>query len=306
MQVLISGGSGLIGQAVTKELVRNGHGIVILSRNPANVADQPDGVRVIGWDAQTTGGWGQVMNEVDAVVHLAGVSLSGSNPFNMRWTAKKKKAIRDSRLQTGAALLHAIREAKTPPKVFIQSSAIGYYGARGGEIVREGSSKGIGFLAELSEEWEDSTREVEALGLRRVVIRTGLVLDGEDGAFPFFKLQYALFAGGRIGSGKQYYSWIHIDDMGKAIRFLIENDAAEGVVNLTAPNPETNRDFGKILGKVMGRPSWMVVPAFLLKLVLGEASSVVLTGQNVIPDKLLKLGYSFEYTELEPALRDIL
>jgi hypothetical protein len=298
MKVLIPGGSGLIGNALTKSLLADGHELVILSRSAqAKVAA---GARLVKWDAKTPAGWSDELNGADAVVNLAGATL------DHRWTNSYKKTAWESRENAGHAIAAAVEQVEQKPRVLIQSSAVGYYGPRDDAPVTEDTPPGDDFLASICVAWEESSKAVEEQGVRRVVIRSGIVLSMEGGALPKLVLPMKLFAGGPIGSGKQVMSWIHIDDEVKAIRTLIEDESASGAFNLTAPNPLTNRDFIKTLGKVMKRPALMPAPGFALKIMLGEMSTVVLDGQRVLPEHLQKIGYQFEFSELQSALVDIL
>jgi uncharacterized protein (TIGR01777 family) len=305
MNVMIAGGSGLIGRALTKELLEHGHQVWILSRKPDLVNGLQDSVKVIGWDGKTTQGWGQVVNKVDVIVNLAGSPLNGNGPLDIWLTKKRRELLLKSRLDSTRALLNGVREASEKPSKFIQASAVGIYGPRGDELIDESNQPGTDFLADVQVQSERASEEASKLGMRRIVIRTGLVLDKDEGAFQYFKLQFSLFAGGRMGSGEQYYSWIHIQDEAAAIRFLLENENAEDVYNLTAPNPVRNYEFSKTLGDVMGRPSLFIIPGFLLRLVLGEISAVVLDGQRVLPKRLEELGYKFQYESIRDALADV-
>lgn len=306
MPVLITGGTGLIGKALVKELLDHGHEAIILSRNPARYEGNLPEVQFAQWDAKTTQGWGHLVNEVDAIVNLAGENLAGTSFFPTRWTLERKKRILQSRLQAGEAIRAAIEKAEQKPKVVIQSSAIGYYGVRGDEIVTESAQPGDDFVAQNSVAWEASTQAVDAQGVRQVVIRTGIVLDKNDGALMRLLLPYRLFVGGPFGNGRQWYSWIHLADEVAAIRFLLENDQAQGAYNLTAPNPLTNAKFGKALGRVMKRPSLVPVPGFVFRLLFGEVATVVLDGQRVLPQRLIDLGFEFKYPEVADALQEIL
>ena len=306
MNVLIAGGSGLVGQALTRELIQHGHSVFVLSRSPEKVDPTDKGFAIIGWDAKSTHGWGDVINQMDAVVNLAGSPLDGDNPFDIWLTEKRKKSIITSREDTTKALIQAIQEAEEKPDVYVQASAVGYYGFSEDEIIDEAAPSGDDFFSQVQQHHEKNTEILESMGIRRVLIRTGLVLDKDEGSLQYFLLQFRLFAGGRLGSGEQYYSWIHIKDEAAAIRKLLEDDRAEGPFNLTAPNPVKNKEFAKILGNVMNKPAFFVVPTFLLKLVLGEVAAIVLKGQRVVPKKLQDLGYKFQYPELEGALRDVL
>ncbi len=306
MRVLITGGTGLIGRELVQELIENSHQPIVLSRSPKLHPDFPDGVRVHPWDARTTEGWGHLIEEVDAVVNLAGENLAGTNFFPSRWTAERKQRILDSRLYAGQALVKAIEAAEHKPKVLIQSSAIGYYGSQGDQQITEAEGAGDDFVAVTSVRWEASTAPVEAFGVRRVVIRTGIALNAEEGALWRILLPYRLFVGGPFGSGRQWYSWIHEADVAGAIRALIENDQAKGAYNLTAPKPLTNRDFGKALGRVMRRPSLVLLPGFVMRALFGEVATVVLEGQRVLPKGLEDLGYEFRFPTAEAAFKDLL
>lgn len=306
MRVIIAGGSGLIGRELTADLAQHGYEVIILSRNPERVTSIPDGAQAASWDGRTAQGWGHLVNGADAIVNLAGENLAGESFFPARLTTERKQRIRDSRILSGEAILEAIQAAEKKPEVLVQASAIGYYGFRGDEIVDEDSSPGDDFFAEWKD-WEKVTEPVEELGVRRVVIRTGVVLSTEKGsALTRLMLPFKLFAGGPFGNGRQYISWIHIADEAGAIRFLIENKGARGVYNLTAPNPVTNAQFGKTLGKVMKRPYYLPVPGFALRIAFGEVTAVVLEGQRVVPNRLLKAGFEYQFPELEPALHDTL
>jgi uncharacterized protein (TIGR01777 family) len=305
MHILITGGSGLIGRTLTKGLLQDGHEVTILTRDTGR-AVVPQGTHVQQWDARTPAGWGQLVEAVDAIVNLAGENLAGGGILPRRWTAGHKRLIRDSRIQAGQAIAEAIRHASKLPNVLIQASGIGYYGPHGSEFMTEYSPSGHDFLARLTVEWEATTTEVEQLGVRRAIIRTGVVLSAEGGALPRLTLPYRLFVGGPMGSGRQYISWIHIVDEIGAIRFLIENEQATGAFNLTAPNPLPNAEFGKIIGHVLTRPSLLPVPGFAMRTLFGEVSTLVLDGQRARPKRLLEAGYTFRFPEAEQALRDLL
>jgi uncharacterized protein (TIGR01777 family) len=236
-----------------------------------------------------------------AVVHLAGENIAAG-----RWTDARKRRIRESRVKSSRAVAEAIEEAADKPRVLLQGSAVGYYGPRGDEVVSEEEPPGEDFLARVCVEWEASTAGVESLGVRRAVLRTGVVLSTEGGALPKMLLPFRLFAGGPVGSGRQCFPWIHIADEVGAIRFLLENDRASGPFNLTAPEPITNRQFSRVLGEVLHRPSLLPAPAFALRLALGEMADMLLNGQRAVPSQLQELGYTFRFPEAEAALRDLL
>jgi uncharacterized protein (TIGR01777 family) len=305
MKVIITGGTGLIGRGLTASLAADGHEVIVLSRSPERVKGLPNSARVVGWEARSAQGWGELADGADAIVNFAGASLKGEGFLPSRWTAKRKRVILESRVNAGAAVVEAVRAAKRKPGVVIQASAIGYYGPRGDEVVAEGEKPGDDFPARVCIEWEAATQPVEGMGVRRCVARTGLVLTNEGGAFPLLKLPFYFFAGGPFGNGQQYYAWIHFADEIRALRFLIENKKAKGAFNLTAPDPVRNRDFAQALGQAMRRPSWLPVPGLAMKLALGEVSTVVLDGQQAVPEALQAAGFEFKYPELGGALKDL-
>jgi len=300
MHILISGGSGFIGSALTDSLLADGHQVLILTRNPQK-AIVNGGAKSIGWEDLGDPKGGDLLSQVEAVVNLAGESI-GAGP----WTKKRKEQILSSRLVAGKQLTEAIRKTSRRPKVFIQASAAGYYGAGHAEPVTETAPAGSDFLAEVCKAWEASTRSVEGLGVRRAVIRTGVVLSKDEGPLPRMLLPFHLFVGGPLGSGKQGFPWIHPADEVAAIRFLIENEKAGGVVNLCSPKPLSNADFGRIIARVLKRPYWLPAPAFALRLLLGEMSTLVLDGQFMIPARLRELGFRFRFENAESALEDLL
>jgi uncharacterized protein (TIGR01777 family) len=304
MHVLITGGTGLIGTALANALLADGHRVTILTRQQK--PSLSEGAVAQLWDAKTPKDWGHLVNEVDAIVNLAGENLAGQGPLPVRWTESRKEVIRQSRIGAGLALAQAIDGATKPPAVLVQASGIGYYGTSDNEPIDEEAPAGTDFLATLAVDWEASTRSVEDKGVRRVIIRTGAVLSIGGGALPKLLLPYQMFVGGPVGSGRQFLPWIHIDDEVNAIRFLIDQSTAQGAFNLCAPSPVTNREFGNTLGRVMNRPSLLPVPAFVLRALLGEVADVVLEGQRGLPKRLQSLGYDFRFAELEPALRDLL
>jgi uncharacterized protein len=256
---------------------------------------------MVAWDAKTTEGWAGVVEDSDAVVHLA-----ASNLAEGRWSEARKREILNSRVLSGEALVAAISEAKKRPKVFVQASAVGYYGPREDQEIDESAGPGSNFLAQVAFEWETSSAPVERLGVRRTVARTGIVLSTQGGALPRILLPFKFFAGGKIGSGDQWWPWIHIADEVRALRLLIDQADAAGPFNLTAPNPVTNKEFAHAVGSVMGRPSMFPVPGPVLGMAFGEMSTVLLDGQRAIPRRLQELGFAFEFPTLEGALKDLL
>lgn len=306
MRIIITGGTGLIGRALAENLARDGHDVFVLSRSLQKGKDLPSAVQFAQWDGRTAAGWGHLADGAGAIINLAGASIGGDGFFPARWTARRKRLILDSRLNAARAVFDAIQAASAKPDVVIQASAIGYYGPRGDEEITEDVEPGDDFGAHVCVAWENSLADVEDLGVRYAVIRTGLVLSGHGGVLTRLALPFRFYAGGPLGSGRQWMSWIHIADEVWAIRLLLKNRSASGVFNLTAPRPVTNAEFSRALGSVMGRPSSLSVPEHVLRLALGEASTLVLEGQRVLPQRLLDLGFAFVFPSLEPALRDLL
>ena len=274
-----------------------------LSRNPKRGSESlPDQVKIVNWDARTAEGWTDFADGAYAIINLAGENIGSG-----RWTERKKRRILESRLNAGGAVVEAVEKAGDKPKVVIQASGIGYYGNSGDEILEEMSLPGWGFLSDVAGKWEPSTKGVQSAGVRHVIIRTGVVLGADGGFLSRVILPFRLFVGGRLGSGHQWIPWIHIDDEVGAIVFLMEEEKSQGVFNLTAPNPLTSKDFFSLLGKVLRRPSWLPVPGFALRLLLGEmAKELILSGQRAMPKRLLDSGYEFLYPHAESALGQIL
>ncbi|HQF61648.1 MAG TPA: TIGR01777 family oxidoreductase [Anaerolineaceae bacterium] len=300
MKVIITGGTGLIGRALGQSLVARGHQVWALTRSPQS-AHLPSGIEPVGWDGETPRGWQPLVEQADAVINLAGENLGAG-----RWSLERKARILNSRLNAGRAVVQALQAATHRPHTLIQASAVGYYGPGDNTLLTESSPAGQDYLAQVAVAWEKSTAEAETLGLRRVVVRTGIVLDAHEGALPRLVLPFRFMAGGPLGSGRQYLPWIHLVDEVNAIQFLLENPSANGPYNLAAPQPLSQSDFGRVLGRVLRRPYWLPAPAFALHLALGEMSTLVLDGQRAVPSRLLELGYSFAYPDLEPALNHIL
>lgn len=299
MRFLIAGGSGMIGTALTRRLLAEGHTVTILSRNPA-VHSAPAGATLVQWDGKSAAGWGHLLNETDAVVNLAGVNLGGAV-----WTKKRRKQLISSRLNSGKAIVEAFQLAERKPEVLLQASASGYYRPSGDVILEESSAPGTDFQGDLVQRWEESTKAVESLGVRRVVTRSAPVLTRGGLILTMFLLPFRMFVGGPIGSGRQYLSWIHIHDEVEGLLFLLTNNSFSGAYNLMSPQPVTNAEFGHAIGRVLKRPYWFPVPAFALKLVLGEMSSVVLDSWRGVPTRLSAAGFKFKFADPEAALRDL-
>jgi uncharacterized protein (TIGR01777 family) len=307
MRIVITGGTGLIGRALSANLLSDGHEVIVLSRSPERASPLPDGVRVVRWDARTAEGWGHLVDGAEGIVNLAGQSLAGEGFFPTRWTDERRRVIRESRLNSSRAVVEAVAQAVQKPRVVVQSSTVGYYGFHGDEVLTEEAEPGDDWAARFTAEgWEPPTVPVEEMGVRQVVVRSGLVLSIEDGALPRLLLPFRLFVGGPMGRGNQWYSWIHVRDHARALRFLIETEGLRGAFNLTSPNPATNSELAKIIGRVMRRPSLIPVPGFAMRLAFGEVAVVVLKGQRVVPHRLLDLGFGFRFPTAEAALRDLL
>lgn len=292
MKILIAGGSGFVGRALIRELESTGHEAAIITRNRGK-STAPG----VPWD---TAELIRAVSEYDAVVNLAGEPIIGK-----RWNEKQKQRLWDSRIGSTKKLVDAMKEAKTRPKVFISASAEGYYGPHGDEVLDEADSGGNDFLACLCKKWEEEALHAKSIGIRTVIVRLGVVLGMGGGALSKMVPQFKLGLGGPLGHGRQYLSWIHISDLARLFHFLLEREGLEGAFNGTAPNPATNRQFAKTLGRVLGRPALFPVPGFVLKLILGEAADAILTGQRVIPKRTLEAGFEFRFSNLEEALMDL-
>lgn len=302
-RVLITGGTGFLGSALAKQMAQSGYEVVLLSRNPARVRQLEQGIHMERWDGRSAGGWGSLVNANTAIVNLAGESI-GVPPFP--WTAAKKQRILQSRIDAGRAIVEAVRLAPQKPGVVIQSSGVNYYGLHGDELLTEEAHPGTDFLSRVAIEWEAATASVESYGVRRAVVRTSLVLSRYGGVLPYMALPFRLFVGGPLGSGKQYISWIHWADEIGAIQFLIENPAAKGAFNLTAPNPVTNAEFGRAVAHALKRPYYFPTPGFAMRLAFGEmAELLLLGGLKAMPQHLNQLGYTFKFTDLQAALLDV-
>ena len=297
MRVFLTGATGLIGRALASSLASDGHEVVALSRSGAP-AGLPAGTRTVTGDPAVPGPWQEELSRCDACVNLAGEPVAGG-----RWTEERRKRIRDSRVLATRNVASVL--AAGGPAVLVSGSAIGYYGPRGDEVIDETFPAGNDFLGHVAQEWEEATRPA-AKRARVVLIRTGIVLSPEGGALPKLVLPFKMLAGGPIGDGGFWQSWIHVADQVGILRLALENPAAQGPVNATAPDPVRNRDLARALGRVLRRPSLLVAPAFAVRAVLGEMAEVVLASQRVLPRQALALGYRFRWPSLEPALRDLL
>lgn len=301
MRILITGGTGLIGRPLSALLANAGHNVTVLSRNPIEAKPMPEGVSLHRWDLENLDGWGHLVDGADAIINLAGAGIGDG-----RWSKARKTAIRESRLNAGHILVEAVEAASIKPKVVIQSSAIGYYGSfDDGSIVVEDQGPGDDFVAKVCFDWEITTAPISRMGIRRPIIRTGVVLSNDGGALQRMKLPYKFFMGGKLGDGSQWMSWIHMVDEVRAIQFLLEHDTADGPFNLTAPNPVTNSQLSNALGDAMGRPAKIPAPSFAIRGAFGEMADIVLKGQRVLPHNLQALGFEFEYPNIRAALQEL-
>lgn len=294
MKILITGASGMIGKALQTELRNGGHELLLATRSEPNSPEQ------VQWSIDDGFSDLAKLDGIDAVVHLAGENIAG-----LRWTEEKKKAIRDSRVKGTRNLVNALAELSVKPKVFVSASAIGFYGDRADEELTETSSSGSTFLAEVCREWEAESRRAEDLGIRTVLLRTGIVLSKDGGALGTMLLPFKMGVGGVIGSGKQWMSWISLDDHIAAIKYALENDNVRGAVNSTSPNPVTNEEFTATLGEVLYRPTFIPLPEFAVSMLLGEmGDALLLASTKVLPKRLDDAGFEFKFPHLKEAIED--
>ena len=299
MKIAITGASGFIGSRLIDHLWKQRHHLILLSRNPpreSNVTQH----EWVSWVPGASGEWEQAIDGVDGVINLAGEPIAAK-----RWSDVQKEKIRFSRVETTKALVNAIAKTEKKPKFLISSSAVGYYGAHGDEIVTEETAPGNDYLARLCVDWEKEARKAESHGIRVTLVRTGIVLDKGQGALAKMVVPFKCFVGGPLGSGDQWMPWIHIEDQIRLLVFLIEHQNARGPFNATAPNPVTMTEFCKTLGAVLNRPSWATVPGGILTLLIGEIAEMLLNGQRAVPQATEKLGYEFKYSNLLPALESL-
>ncbi len=297
MKITISGASGLIGRRLVKSLTGSGHTLQVLSRHAGT--NMPGGIKVFPWDPAKGEPPADSLRDVDAVIHLAG------EPVAQRWTDDAKRRIRESRVAGTHNLVQAMSKLRQAPATLICGSAIGYYGSRGDEILPESAPPGSGYLPEICVAWEKEAIEAEALGTRVVGMRIGVVLDPRGGALAKMLPPFKMGVGGKLGSGKQWMSWIHLDDLVSLFAFALENPL-RGAVNGVAPYPVTNADFTRSLAAAVHRPAIFPVPPFALKLLFGEMSDVLLASQRVQPKQAESANYRYRFPQLEPALADLL
>ncbi|HWF37909.1 MAG TPA: TIGR01777 family oxidoreductase [Candidatus Acidoferrales bacterium] len=297
MKIIVSGASGLIGTALTRELRAERHDVRHLVRSGSSLA--PHEIR---WDPPSARVNVPALEGADAVVHLSGASISDG-----RWTEARKQVLRSSRIDSTRVLVDSLMRLQRPPKVFVCASAIGYYGNRGDEILTESSGPGRDFLSLLARDWEAEANRAAQAGIRTPILRFGVILSAEGGALPEMIRPFKFGVGGRIGSGRQWISWIALEDVIRIIQLAIADAAVHGPVNVVAPEPVRNAEFARMIGKVLHRPALLPAPKFALRLALGEmADALLLTSQRVIPEQLLKANFGFRYEDLESALHAIL
>jgi hypothetical protein len=306
MKVFITGGTGLIGQRLVAALVKRGDDVTVLSRRPQSQSVVTlDRLHTVQGDPTEAGAWLEHLQKADAVVHLAGENVSGK-----RWNARVKEAIRESRVKSTALLAghlaQAPRTATGAAKVFVSGSAVGYYGANTGDVkLTESSPAGSDFLAQVAVAWEAAAELARQAGVRVVHPRTGIVLDPAGGALPKLALPFQVFVGGPVGNGKQYMNWIHHEDMTGLLLHALDTPSLNGPMNAVAPGAVPNREFSRVLARVLGRWSWLPVPVFALRVLLGEMTEVLAGGTNATPNVAQASGYTFKFPTLEPALRQI-
>jgi uncharacterized protein len=297
MKIIVTGGSGFIGKGLCPRLVREGHEVVVLTRTLATGPNA--GVRSVVWDAATGGAWEREVDGADAVVNFAGESLDAH-----RWSPRQKNRLLRSRVDATMAIVNAIRKARKKPAVFISASGVGYYGPVDHGDLKEDSPRGNDFLSNVTSQWEQTAQSATEAGVRTVILRIAVVLGSGGGALRKLVIPFRLFVGGPIGTGRQWLPWVHREDLIRAVLFLLGESKIEGTINVVAPGAVTMKQFCSTLGQVMHRPSWFPVPSFVLRILLGEMSTMVLTGQRAVPARLLASGFTFKYPELAEALEE--
>lgn len=297
MKIVLAGCTGFIGKPLTQYFVDKGNEVISLVRK--NVSDLPQQVKQVLWDGKNQGEWSKELDGADAVVNLSGAGIA-----DKKWTSERKKLLVSSRVESTTAIKMAIQNAVQKPKVWVNASAVGYYGNLPEGIATEATPAGKDFLADTCKMWEEATQGAEKL-TRLVIIRIGVVLEKDGGALPKMAMPFKMFVGGRTGSGKQGFPWIHRDDIIGLIDFAIKNEKVSGVMNATGPELLNNKEFCKVLASVLKRPNLFPVPAFVLKTMFGEMSAVLLEGQLVKPLRAQEYGYTFKYSTAENALKSI-
>lgn len=300
MKVVCTGGTGFVGAGLIPSLLEQGYSVVLLTRRQGKATGDPK-VRTVPWNGRDAGPWMSEIDGAGAVINFAGEPLD-----RKRWTPEQKERIVSSRVNATRAVVRAIERASHRPGVLINASGVGYYGETGDAPLTEKSPPGTGLLAETCVRWETEARVATNLGVRTVMLRSGPALGETGGALPRMVQAFKMYGGGPLGSGKQWFPWVHRGDLVSVVLSALANLSYSGPINVAAPEAVTNKQFCKVLGKVLSRPCWFPVPEAMLKLAFGEMASMILTGQRVIPARLKELGYEFRFPALEPALRDIL
>jgi len=305
-KIIITGATGLIGRKLSRKLIERGDEIIVFTRNPENAEKKlPTVKKFIKWDYNAPTKWKDHLNGIDAVVHLAGANLAAK-----RWNKEYKKLVYKSRIFSTRNLVEAIAEVGKKPKAFICSSAVGYYGNRSDDYLTEDEERADNFLAKLCSDWEKEAARVEELGVKRVSVRTGLVLSKDEGLLKQMIPSFKLFLGGYLGNGRQWFPWIHIDDIVEIYLHIIDNDSTggglNGAVNAASPGIIRMKEFAKTLGGVLHRPSFLPIPKFAVKILKGELGNYATDSQRVVMNKLLKSGYKFKFENLEDALMNLL
>ncbi len=300
MNIVVAGGAGFIRSALIPELLNDGHRVTLLTRDPGRTLLQHSRLHIVQWNPPEDTDWHPCLDGADAVINLAGELLAGK-----RWSAKQKMQLVQSRIQPAAALVHAIRAARRKPAVLVSASGVGYYGDVPEGDVDESAPAGNGFLADLCRRWEETALRASDDGVRVVLLRMGVVLSRDGGALPRMMAPFKMFVGGYLGSGKQWFPWIHRDDVVKAIGFVLKETSISGPVNLVAPDAVTMKTFCSTLGQEMHSPSWIFIPGFALRILLGEMADMLTTGQRAIPLRLTERNFTFSYPTLSGALHQI-
>jgi len=300
MKIILAGGSGFLGRALSEHLVGRGHSVVVLSRS--GHVPGSTGARVVSWEPDGSTGpgvWAREIDGADAIVNLAGAGMA-----DKRWSRRRKSVLRESRVLSTRSLVAAVRAATVKPAVFVQGSAVGFYGLSGDDVIDESFPPGQDFLGQLAVAWEAEAHPVAALGCRLVLTRNGVVLSREGGMLKKLIPPFKFFVGGPVASGRQFLSWIHRDDWLAFMTWAVETPSVSGAYNATSPEPVTNAGFCRALGRALHRPSWLPVPGFALRIVFGEMADLMLVaGQRVVPKRAADQGFSFRYPEIDAALQ---
>jgi len=300
MKILITGGTGFVGTQLTSRLIKDNHEVTILTRSLKGAKGSSPGISYLEGDPTKKGPWQEAIKNHDALINLAGASIFS------KWTEEHKKAIRESRVNTTQNIIEGVPPQSQKLFTLFSTSAVGYYGFHGDEELIEESPPGNDFLARIALEWEGEALKAREKGARVVITRFGIVLGEKGGALGQMIPLFEKYIGGPIGSGKQWFSWVHIKDLAEAFAFLLKHPEISGPVNVCSPNPVRNKDLAKGLGKALHKPSFLPAPGFMVKWVLGEFGSVILKGQRVIPRKLLNNGFLFQYPDMDKALQSII